>query len=108
VRARGDRQHGVMEDDLGEARDRPGEQLLDRRSGRAGDGDRAPVAAHPGEPEDVDLGQRTVVGPAQSSDPALRLLSEDGPPVRALLDLERLLRRRPASPRWRELCVSYI
>src|SRR3989304_4883531 len=53
----------VMEEDEWDGRERTGQQALDGRGGGSQDGDRAAVAAHPGEPEDVHPVERSDLRP---------------------------------------------
>src|SRR5690242_13327503 len=78
-----------MQDDPRQPGNGAGKKLLDRWRGRAGDRDRASVAAHSREPEDMDFGEGPLVTPAEAPQAARGFRPEDGSRVRDLLDLQR-------------------
>ena len=56
----------------------------------------------------MHLGEGSLITAAETPDSTLCLLTEDGPRVRDLLDLQRLLLRCQSSSSSVRLCVSYI
>ena len=80
----------MVQDDAGQVGHAPEEEILHGRVGGSGRGNRAAVAAHAGDPKDMDIVQRSGRASAQTSKTDWNVGSEDRTRVRHRLKLEPL------------------
>src|SRR4051794_25715346 len=97
----------MVQDRAWQPGDPSGEQVLDGRVGGPRDRHGAAVAAHAGEPEDVDLLERAVDASPEAPDPIGSVLAEDVARVLHRLQPELLL-HRPTPPWTQTVCLVHL